>query len=136
VIRIATPALTLLLAHGLAAQEAPPTFKAESQVVMLDIVARDGHDRPVFDLRPDEIQVFEDGQACKVVSFRLVRGLPVESGNAAAPPSPTRGEQADETPTRQPRRAAVRPTVIENAPPPPQPRLLSQRFPQDTWFAV
>jgi uncharacterized protein involved in exopolysaccharide biosynthesis len=56
-IRIATAALTLLLAYTLAAQDTPPTFKAESQVVVLDVVARDGRGRPVSDLRPDDIQV-------------------------------------------------------------------------------
>lgn len=39
--RITTAALTLVVAPVLAAQEPPPpTFKAESQVVVLDVVAR------------------------------------------------------------------------------------------------
>jgi VWFA-related protein len=141
-IRIATAALTLLLARTLAAQDTPPTFKAESQVVVLDVVARDGRGGLVSDLRPDEIQVFEDGQPCAIVSFRLVRGLPVEPGNAAATGSSARAEPAEEastTPTRAnlvvllfdrlsvANAAAARRGALD---------LLSQRFPPETWFAV
>jgi len=141
-IRITTAALTLLFAHTLAAQDTPPTFKAESQVVVLDVVARDGRGRLVSDLRPDEIQVFEDGQPCAIVSFRLVRGLPVEPGNPAATGSPARAgpaEEASTTPTRAnlvvllfdrlsvANAAAARRGALD---------LLSQRFPPETWFAV
>ena len=69
-IRNATLVLSLTVAPLLEAQEAPPTFQAESQVVVLDVVARDARGRPVTDLRADEVQVFEDGQACAIVSFR------------------------------------------------------------------
>ena len=141
-IRIATAALTLLLAHALAAQDTPPTFKTESQVVILDVVARDGRGRPVSDLRPDEIQVFEDDQPCAIVSFRLIRGLQVEPGNAAATGSPVKAEPVEEASTTPARAnlvvllfdrlsvanaAAARRGALD---------LLSQRFPQDTWFAV
>ena len=41
--RITSAALALVVAPALAAQEPPPpTFQAESQVVVLDVVARDG----------------------------------------------------------------------------------------------
>ena len=72
--RITSAALVFVMVPVVTAQEPPPpTFKAESQVVVLDVVARDGKGRPVPDLRSDEIQVFEDGKPCSIQSFRLVR---------------------------------------------------------------
>jgi VWFA-related protein len=140
--RIATAALMLVLAHTLAAQDTPPTFKAESQVVVLDVVARDGRGRLVSDLRPDEIQVFEDGQPCTIVSFRLVRGLAVDPGNAATTGSPARAEPAEEASTTPSRANLVvllfDPLSVANAAAARRGALdlLSQRFPPDTWFAV
>lgn len=62
----------------------PPTatFRSDAQVVLLDMVVRDGRDRPVLDLRGDEVEVFEDGRRCEIVSFRLVR-----ADTAAAAPA-------------------------------------------------
>jgi VWFA-related protein len=51
-----------------------PTFEATSTIVVLDIVVRDKRGRPVRDLRPDEIQVFEDGERRELTAFRLVEG--------------------------------------------------------------
>ena len=62
---IAPPAQAALTA-------ATPTFPADTQVVVLDLVARDGRGQLVSDLRADELQVFEDGKRCKVESFRRV----------------------------------------------------------------
>jgi VWFA-related protein len=49
-------------------------FRTTTREVVLDVVVRDKHHRPVTDLRPEEIQVFEDGVRQKVNSFRDVRG--------------------------------------------------------------
>ena len=69
-----------LLAAGLlvspvpaGAQEEPPTFPGGTEVVVLDMVVRDDAGELVTDLRPDEIEVREDGVSCLVRSFRLVR---------------------------------------------------------------
>jgi hypothetical protein len=40
---------------------APPSFRVDTGVVLLDVVVRDKKGRLVRDLRPDEVQVFEDG---------------------------------------------------------------------------
>jgi VWFA-related protein len=71
--------MALLLADGTIAQEpkpAPPgadqpTFRAGAEVVVLDVVVRDKKGRTVRDLRPEEVQVYEDGVRQKVVSFKL-----------------------------------------------------------------
>jgi VWFA-related protein len=47
-------------------------IKAVSEEVLLDLVVRDKKGRPVRDLKPQEVQVFEDGVRQEVTSFRLV----------------------------------------------------------------
>lgn len=51
-----------------------PTFRAGTSAVVLDVVVRDKKGRPVTDLRPDEIEVVEDGKPVAVQSFSLVQG--------------------------------------------------------------
>jgi VWFA-related protein len=83
----------LLVAASAPAQEPkPPVFSAGTEVVLLDLVVRDGKGRLVQDLRPDEVQVFEDGELCPIESFRLVQagvdvtpGAPAPTGGASAP---------------------------------------------------
>src|SRR5712692_2711082 len=52
----------------------PPLIKARAEEVLLDVIVRDKHGRPVRDLVPDEIQVLEDGVPQQVTDFRLVKG--------------------------------------------------------------
>lgn len=52
--------------------------------VLLDIVATDGKGRPVLDLRPDEVEVYEDGQKQSVTSFGLVQVGATAGGAPAA----------------------------------------------------
>jgi len=95
-------ALALLLTIApLAAQQPAPqrpqaTFETQSTIVLLDVVVRDKKGRPVRDLRPDELQVFEDGQRRELSSFRLVEGQVSEERVAPASAS---GLQPD--PNRQ-----------------------------------
>jgi VWFA-related protein len=132
-----------VLTPALAAQEPPPTFKAEAEVVVLDVVARDDKGRPVPDLRSDEIQVFEDGKPCTITSFRLVRGLAVEPGKP--PDAPPDAPGADPAPgaASAPSRANLvvllfDRLLVQNAAAARRGALdlLNQRFPADTWFAV
>ena len=51
-----------------------PTIRTTTREVILDVIVRDKHHHAVSDLRPDEIQVFEDGVAQKVNAFRDVQG--------------------------------------------------------------
>jgi VWFA-related protein len=59
-----------------AQQPAKPgyTFGAQSSLVLLDIVVRDKKGRPVRDLDPKDVQVFEDGARRDLTAFRLVEG--------------------------------------------------------------
>jgi VWFA-related protein len=88
-------ALPVILAAALAAPSAaqapapptpasPPAFRAGTAVVLLDVVIRDRKGRPVPDVKPEEIEVYEDGVKQKVESFRWIETeAPVEG--AAAP---------------------------------------------------
>ena len=66
------------------AAQPPPSFRSDAQVVLLDMVVRDGKDRPLVDLRADEVAVFEDGKKCELVSLRLIRGNPAPGDAARA----------------------------------------------------
>jgi VWFA-related protein len=59
-----------------AAQTPPPaaseTLRIGTEEVMLDVIVRDKKGRPVRDLRPEEIEVYEDGARQTIASFRLV----------------------------------------------------------------
>jgi VWFA-related protein len=61
-------------------------------VVLLDVIARDKKGRPVRDLEPEELQVFENDQRCEIRSFRLIESEgtiePVAAGAVAAPLPP------------------------------------------------
>ncbi len=55
---------------------APPdvTIRATAEEILVDLIVRDKKGRFVRDLRPEEIQVFEDGEPQKITSFRLIQG--------------------------------------------------------------
>ena len=62
--------------------EAPPVFLTGTQAVVLDIVAHDKKGRTFGDLRPEEIEILEEGRPKAIVGFRFVeRAL-------APPPAP------------------------------------------------
>ena len=50
----------------------PPTFRTGTTAVVLDVVIRDRQGRPVRDIQPGELTVFEDGIAREIRSFRLI----------------------------------------------------------------
>ena len=101
----ARTALAVLLGAGalLPAQETP-TFRADTQVVLLDLVAHDRKGQPIADLRADEVQVFEDGTRCQVESFRLVRA-PGRDKPAPSETTPPPGVTAPGTEAATPLRA-------------------------------
>ena len=136
--------LSVLLTAGalLPAQEPPPTFTSDTQVVLLDLVARDRKGKTVADLRADEVQVFEDGTRCEISSFRLVRASGRdEPAPPQAAPSPEKVGSAPETAT--PSQANLVVLVFDVLPVATAPLarqgaldLLSKEFPANTWFAV
>ncbi|MGO9085161.1 MAG: VWA domain-containing protein [Terriglobales bacterium] len=104
-------ALTLLILSGLAgpvttgqapANQETPTIRTTTREVILDVIVRDKHHRAIADIRPDEIEVLEDGVKQKINAFRNVQGVeqlqteqklarsnaPVSSRSAASSPSP------------------------------------------------
>jgi VWFA-related protein len=88
------------------AQEQPPTFRSDTQVVLLDVVARDKKGRRVEDLRQQELQVFEDGQLCEIASFRLVRPLAAPASARLPPRLPPQRRRLPRPPRRKHRPAA------------------------------
>lgn len=68
---------------GLAAGQAPTAAPKDertvihttSREVLLDLVVRDKHHHAVADLRPDEVEIYEDGVRQTIRNFRNVQGL-------------------------------------------------------------
>ncbi|MFN8090677.1 MAG: VWA domain-containing protein [Vicinamibacteria bacterium] len=68
-----------------AAPQDAPEFRSGTAVVLLDVVARDKKGRPVRDLKPEDVQVYENDKRCEVRSFRLVESEgTIEPGMASA----------------------------------------------------
>src|SRR5258706_15593432 len=72
----ALAALVAFVSPG-AAQDPPPdlraqVFRAETEVVVLDLVVRDKKGHTLRDLRPEEVQVFEDGVKQGPSGFRFL----------------------------------------------------------------
>jgi VWFA-related protein len=63
----------------------PPQFGATTELVLIDLIATDKDGRLVTDLRPDEVEVYEDGKKQTVDFVRLV----LSGRQAASPPSPS-----------------------------------------------
>jgi VWFA-related protein len=51
-----------------------PVIHTTTREVLLDMVVRDKHHHPVTDLRPEEVQVYEDGVLQNVRVFRNIQG--------------------------------------------------------------
>ncbi len=75
-------------------QTGPTTvIRAVTQEVLLDLVVRDKRGRLVRDLKPEEIEVYDDGVPVKLTGFRLVTGqdaagLGSRAAGAGQPPAP------------------------------------------------
>jgi VWFA-related protein len=82
--------LVLTLAQ---ASTPPPVFKGGTQEILLDFVARDKHHNVVKDLRPDDIEIYEDGLRQTPKSFRYRDGS--EASAAASKPRPMDGTTFD-----------------------------------------
>lgn len=57
-----------------------PVFQGGASAVLLDVVIRDKHGRPVRDMRPAELTVLEDGVPREIRSFRLVERTATSPG--------------------------------------------------------
>ena len=53
---------------------AGPAIRAAAEEVLLDVVVRDKKGHRVDDLKPEDFQIFDNGEPKKITSFRLVHG--------------------------------------------------------------
>jgi VWFA-related protein len=84
-------ALLLLVSLSAAAQDPIPTIRATASEVLLDIVVRDKHGKPVRNLKSGDVEIYEDGVRQDVRSFRFVGARETVRqavGEAPAQPSP------------------------------------------------
>lgn len=91
------PLVALLLTAGLAAQtSAPPgvVIRRSVQEVMLDLVVRDKHEKLIRDLKPGDVEVYEDGVKQDIRSFQMISGVESreaeEKAAALAPGAPAK----------------------------------------------
>ena len=125
-------------------QAGPPTFPTRSELVLLDMVARDKAGRLVTDLRENEIEVSENGESCRIESVRLIRAGEAEAGLA----SPTRSGAAAASSSAAaagaaPARASFVLLAFDRLGPQAAPlarkaasEFVARPFPRDTWIAV
>ena len=65
------------------AQEPGPTFRTGVREVVLDLIVRDARGRQVKDLKPSEVEIYEDGVPQTVRGFRLVAGREAHAAQRA-----------------------------------------------------
>ncbi|MGA2183071.1 MAG: VWA domain-containing protein [Bryobacteraceae bacterium] len=70
-------------------------IRSSVREVLLDVVVRDKHGKPVTNLKPEQVEVYEDGVRQNVRSFRLVKGGDVraEDEKEAAETKPAVGSK-------------------------------------------
>ena len=80
---VLVPALTAAAGVMLAAQSHQPVFRSGVDLVRFDVQVTDGSGRPIADLRPDEIQVVEDGKVLPLLLFQHIAEPPGSYADAA-----------------------------------------------------
>lgn len=58
--------------QGKSVPTASSQLKVETQEILLDMVVRNSRGRTILDIKPEEVEVYEDGAKQKIASFRLV----------------------------------------------------------------
>ena len=86
VVLLAAPASPQTPRPSPPAEANPPAFRSGTAVVLLDVVVRDKKGRPVPDIRPEEVEIYEDGARQKIEGFHWVATEAVPVEGAAAPP--------------------------------------------------
>ncbi|HWG21894.1 MAG TPA: VWA domain-containing protein [Terracidiphilus sp.] len=77
-----------LVVPGQAPQAPEPTLRSTTSEVLLDLVVRDKHGKILHNLRPDEVQVFENGVPQTVRHFEFVNGHAATPASPALTPAP------------------------------------------------
>ena len=78
-----------------------PVIHTTTREVLLDMVVRDKHHHPVTDLRPEEVEVYEDGVRQSVRVFRSIQGteqLQTERSAASAQKPPALTQRSNDDP--------------------------------------
>ena len=63
-----------------------PTFRVSVDLITTDLIVRDGRDQFIADLKPGELEVYEDGVKQDIVSLELIHGGRAYSVQAPPPP--------------------------------------------------
>jgi len=79
---------TVLPAHPAIPQEPVVAYPTGTSVVTLDFVVRDKKGRPVKDLRPEELEISEDGVRAEVKTFRIEDSSARTAGEEPGPGAP------------------------------------------------
>src|SRR5215813_1881277 len=82
--RLAAILLVVCLPALAAAQE----VKLRGEEILLDLVVTDAKGRPLLDLRPGEVEVYENGRRQDVTSFGLVSAAGPDGATAPGAPAP------------------------------------------------
>src|SRR6476646_11332869 len=80
-----------------------------TNLVQVDAVVTDNHGKVVTDLKPDEIEIFEDGHKQKITNFSY--NLSVTAPTATQPKPPTADTNAPAAPPRTIRREDIKRTI-------------------------
>jgi hypothetical protein len=56
-----------------------------TNLVQVDAVVSDSNGKPVTDLKPGEVQIYEDGRPRKITNFSYITAENVESAHPATP---------------------------------------------------
>jgi VWFA-related protein len=80
---VAVGVLASTLGFGLLAQQVPPTFRAATEAVVLDVSVLDRNRHPIGGLTAADFTILEDGQAQAIRTFKEV-----DTGGSARPPEP------------------------------------------------
>jgi VWFA-related protein len=119
---------------------APPTIRTTASEVLLDIVVRDKHGKPVRNLKPTDVQILEDGAPRELKSFRFVGAREAQTRNAGA----TAGAAAPATRSTRPLHAVnLICLVLHNLDPASRPQaieavqeFLRNELPPDTYVGL
>ena len=86
----ATTAVVSVLAQDVTPPPTQPTIRVTATEVALDLVVRDKKGRQVKNVKPGEVEIYDDGVKQQVLSFRMVSGRELEKSKAGkdAPPQP------------------------------------------------
>jgi VWFA-related protein len=104
-VALSSAPLAVAAASVVLAQQPPPppelrreVFRVDTEVVLLDVIARDRKGRTVRDLRPDEVEVYEDGIRQETGNFRFLdsRAIGEALEDTAAEPAATAPAPAPE----------------------------------------